>query len=115
VTDSRYPVYVHGTGLASPRSVDALMGMWGYLIPPGALDDAVHDFQGWPEEVRWQDDIWISGHLARRGVERLVVPIDGIPVRSPNTFVSALHHTVNRSGHNERVAKESFRTWWQKV
>ncbi|MFI5778918.1 glycosyltransferase [Nocardia sp. NPDC051570] len=31
--------HVCGTALRQPRAVDVLMGMWGYLIPPGSLDE----------------------------------------------------------------------------
>ncbi|WP_447002206.1 hypothetical protein ACRAKI_20975 [Saccharothrix isguenensis] len=110
--DPRYLGHVYGTAVRSAVAVDVLMGMWGYLIPPGALDDAVHDFDGWPPEVRWQDDVWISAHLARRQVPRLVVPVRGVPVESRAAFVGALHHTVNRSGRNEAVSFETFRDWW---
>ncbi|MFI5778925.1 hypothetical protein [Nocardia sp. NPDC051570] len=110
--DPRYLGHVCGTAVLDHVPVDVLMGMWGYLIPPGSLDHAVHDFSGWPAEVRWQDDVWISAHLARRGVPRLVVPVRGMPIESTGAFVAALHHTVNRSGHNEAVAFETFTQWW---
>ncbi|MFJ9368815.1 hypothetical protein ACIRRA_30930 [Nocardia sp. NPDC101769] len=110
--DPRYLGHVCGTAVRKHVPVDVLMGMWGYLIPAGSLDEAVHDFEGWPPEVWWQDDVWISAHLARRRVPRLVVPMRGTPLESTGAFVGALHHTVNRSGHNEAVAFETFKLWW---
>jgi hypothetical protein len=110
--DPRYLGHVYGTAVPEQVAVDVLMGMWGYLIPPGSLDAAVHDFTGWPAEIRWQDDVWISAHLARRAVPRFVVPVRGVPIETPAAFVGALHHTVNRSGHNEAVAFETFKQWW---
>jgi hypothetical protein len=110
--DPRYRGHVYGTAVRTPVQVDVLMGMWGYLIPPGALDGTVHDFTGWPAELRWQDDVWVSAHLARRRVPRFVVPVRGVPIESRAAFVGALHHTVNRSGRNETVAIETFREWW---
>lgn len=110
--DPRYLDHVYGTAVSDHRQVDVLMGMWGYLIPPGCLDSAVHDFDGWPDEVRWQDDVWISAHLARRQVARHVVPVRGVPIESRAAFIGPLHHTVNRSGHNETVALRTFRDWW---
>ncbi|MFG3619491.1 hypothetical protein [Nocardia sp. NPDC047654] len=110
--DPRYFGHVYGTAVSEATTVDVLMGMWGYLIPPGALDDDVHDFDGWPPEMRWQDDVWISGHLARRDVPRLVIPVRGVPIEAAGAFVGALHHTVNRSGRNEAVALSTFRDRW---
>lgn len=63
-------------------------------------------------EVRWQDDVWISAHLARWQVPRLIVPARGMPIESRAAFAGALHHTVNRSGHNEPAALTLFRQWW---
>jgi hypothetical protein len=100
------------TAVMRPTEVDVLHGTWGYLVPPNALDEAVHDFRGWPPEVRWVDDVWISGHLARRGVARRVVPARGFPIRTPASDVDPLILGINRSRRNDDIAIEAFRAWW---
>jgi hypothetical protein len=41
-----------------------------------------------------------------------VIPVRGVPIEAAGAFVGALHHTVNRSGHNEAVALNTFRDRW---
>ena len=109
--DPRDLDHVFATALKRPEDVDILFGTWGYLVPPGALDAAMHDFEGYPPETRWVDDVWISGHLARRGVARRVVPARALPIESRAAFVGALTDGLNRSGDNDRIAIAAFEPW----
>jgi hypothetical protein len=105
--------HVFGTAIVAPTAVDLLMGTWGMLLPPGALDEAeLGDFTGWPPQARWVDDVWISGHLARRGVGRLVVPARCLPLDIRSARGAALTFGINRDGGNDRAAIEAFRPWW---
>jgi hypothetical protein len=110
--DPRDYDHIFATAVAVPTTVDVLLGTWGYLVPPHALDDAVHDFAAWPPEVRWVDDVWISGHLARRGIPRRVVPAKGLPIETRASSIAALTDGLNRSSRNDRIAIEAFKAWW---
>lgn len=110
--EPRHYEHVWGTALRTPKQVDILLGVWGYLIPPGSLDDAVHDYEGYPEEMRWVDDVWVSGHLARRGVVRRVVPSRGFPLRTRAERLNALTFGLNRSGVNDRIAVAAMSRFW---
>lgn len=110
--DLAWPEHVFATGIRSSAQVDVLMGTWGYLVPPGALDAAVHDFTGWPPEVRWADDVWISGHLARRGIERFVVPATGLPLETIGSSIASLSGGRNANGSNDHAAIDAFVRWW---
>lgn len=109
-----FPALAHVlcSAISAPVPVDILFGTWGYLLPPGALDDAVQDFSGYPEAVRWVDDVWVSGHLARRGVRRVVVPTRRFPVETPGSAVQALTDGPNRSGQNDAAAIAAFAPYW---
>lgn len=107
----RFP-HVFATALTVPEPVDILLGTWGYLIPPGAFDASVHDFSGYPDGVRFVDDVWFSGHLARRGVERLVIPGRGLPIETEASDLAALTFGPNSSGTNDLAAIAAFREWW---
>lgn len=107
----RFP-HVFATGVATPTPVDILLGTWGYLVPPGAFDATVHSFEGHPPEVRFVDDVWFSGHLARRGVERLVIPAKGLPIETRASGLAALTDGPNSSGRNDRTAIDVFAKWW---
>ncbi|MFD7733973.1 hypothetical protein ACFV6F_26790 [Kitasatospora phosalacinea] len=111
--DPVWPRHVFGTGIAAPVEVDVLMGTWGYLVPPGAFDAAVHDFTAWPPATRWADDIWFSGHLARLRVDRLVVPGAGLPLETRASWTASLSQGLNRSGANDRAALDAFAAFWR--
>lgn len=98
----------------APKPVDILFGTWGYLLPPGLLDAGVHDFSGYPEAVRWQDDVWISGHLARCGVQRLVIPTRNFPVETLSSSIDALTDGPNWTGSNDAEAIAAFAPHWDK-
>ncbi|PSC06504.1 hypothetical protein SLNSH_04295 [Alsobacter soli] len=104
--------HVFATGVAAPTTVDVLFGTWGYLLPPGALDNAVADFSGYPEAVRLVDDIWVSAHLARRGVPRIVAPARRIPLETAAAWTGALSAGLNRSGDNDRAALAALDSFW---
>lgn len=104
--------HLFATAVAAPTAVDVLFGTWGYLVPPGALDATVGDFSAAPDAVRNVDDIWISGHLARRGVPRMVVPARSYPIETIATLMGSLTGGVNRSGDNDRLAIALFAEAW---
>ncbi|MGE0230434.1 MAG: glycosyltransferase family A protein [Flavobacteriaceae bacterium] len=110
--EPRHYEHVWGTALRTARQVDILLGVWGYLIPPGSLDEAVFDYGGYPDAMRWVDDVWISGHLARRGVARHVVPSRGFPLRTRAERLHALTFGLNRSGLNDRIAIAAMARFW---
>lgn len=110
--DPRYAYHVFGTAVERPTDVDVLLGTWGYLVPPHAFDESVRQFEGWPPEVRWVDDIWISGHLARKKIPRRVVPARGLPIETAASAIAALTDSLNRSGRNDRIAIEAFAAFW---
>lgn len=110
--DPRDYKHIFASGVKAPTDVDVLMGTWGYLIPPQSFDDAVHDFAPWPPEVRWTDDIWISGHLARRGVKRRVMPGRGLPLETGASSIHSLNQGPNQSGETAAISFKAFAPWW---
>ena len=110
--DPRDYSHVFASGVTVPTKVDVLMGTWGYLVPPQSFDEAVHDFTAWPPEVRWTDDIWISGHLARRGVSRQVMPARGLPLETGSASIHSLNEGPNRDGENAAITYKAFAAWW---
>lgn len=103
---------IWGTTLVEPVKVDILLGHGGLAIPPGALDEQVHDYSDWPEELRWVDDVWFAGHLARRGVRRLVVPSPGYSVVRRLSGHFGLTFSLNRNGRNDHVGIAAMSAWW---
>lgn len=104
--------HIFATAVNEPRPVDILFGTWGYLLPPAALDRAVADFSGRPEAVRSVDDIWISAHLALRGIERRVASAAMYPIETLSTLRGSLTGGINRSGENDQIALSLFSDLW---
>ena len=72
-------------------------------------------FSGYPASVRWVDDVWISGHLARLGIARKVTPSDRFPLETLASLRHALTDGMNRSGENDEIAIKVFGDVWSKV
>ena len=60
--------------IRKPRKVAVIMGCGSYLIQPRFFDARLWDYSAAPPGAFYMDDIWISGWLDRRGVEKYVVP-----------------------------------------
>lgn len=104
--------HVMATGISETTPVDILFGTWGYLLPPGCLGRDVADFSAAPPGARFVDDVWVSGHLARAGIERRVVAADTLPIETRASFRDALGFGVNRSGENDEAALKHFAKDW---
>jgi hypothetical protein len=101
------------SAIESPQHVDLVFGTWGYLLPPGLPAAEIADFRGYPEAVRWVDDVWISGHLARLGVPRMVVATQSFPIETMASSVQALTDGTNRTGLNDAAAIAAFGCYWR--
>jgi hypothetical protein len=107
---------VFGTRVSAPTRMDIITGCGGTLVKPRFFDDAVFDYSGAPPSAFFVDDVWISGHLARRGVPRYLIP-------SPAAFVylgtlttwwtPGLDKDANgRRGRHNDIMLDHFRSSW---
>ena len=80
---------------------DVLLGFGGAAIRPSFFDSAVFDI---PELLWMVDDMWLSGHLARRNVPIWVPARCPIPVGADHVKLDALRTStfdgVDRAGSN---------------
>jgi len=95
--------------------VDYLFGYAGVLVKPRFFDDVVTDYTGAPKQAFFDDDVWLGGHMARRGVDRFVIPALGdrlMPGASRRTLdTRALCLTDNQDGLNsDRTFEYLFRS-----
>ena len=107
-----------GTKITAPARTDIVQGCGGILVRPRFFDADFLDYAAAPSEAFFVDDIWISGHLARRGIARYVVPFSGAFIYLPSlaTFSgSALDWGVNRSGRNNDVLMDHFSADWRRA
>ena len=68
------PKIIRGDRIKQPRRVAVITGCGSYLIQPRFFDSQFWDYSGAPRALFYMDDIWISGWLDRRQVEKYVIP-----------------------------------------
>lgn len=99
-----------------PKSVDILQGASSYLIRPRFLTNAVFQYQDAPLAAFFADDVWISGHLARNRVLRLVIPGDFQYARILSLLMLktlSLSSAENHDGRNNQILYEFFQKDWK--
>jgi hypothetical protein len=106
---------IKGTEITTPLRTDVITGCAGILVRPRFLDAAFAEYESAPSEAFFVDDIWISGHLARRRVPRFVLPFPGPWIYAPaiaSCRGRGLNAHENRNGMNNDRMLEYFAAWW---
>jgi len=70
----RRPQLVFGDRIREPRKVAVVTGCGSYFIQPRFFDERLWDYASAPSGAFYMDDIWISGWLDRRKIDKYVVP-----------------------------------------
>ena len=104
---------IYGTTLAQPQAVDVVTGTWGALVQPSLFDAGVRDYDAYPPDAFFVDDVWFSGHLARRGVPRLVVPAGLPPLPRRVHHRNSLIDGENAGGRHNDVMLRAFAPYWR--
>jgi hypothetical protein len=107
-----------GEHLSQPEPIEILQGSGSYLVRRRFFEDDVFDYSAAPEEAFFQDDIWFSAHLARRDIQRLVVPFGNCYSRieswaARNTL--SLWGGENRDGRVDETLLSYFADVWRLV
>ena len=105
-----------GTQISSPVETDIITGCGGILVRPRFFDADFFDYGAAPPQAFFVDDIWISGHLARRKIAKFVLPFSGAFVYLPSWATlsgPALDRDENRSGQNNDTMIDYFAMYWR--
>jgi hypothetical protein len=99
--------------LRHPKQVAVITGCGSYLIQPRFFDASLWDYSSAPRGAFYMDDIWISGWLSCREIERYVVPASammGSVLRQRHTL--SLHDVVpGRQYHNNETIAFFHDAW----
>jgi len=68
------PKIFRASQIRETKRVAVITGTAGYFIQPRFFDSGLWDYSRAPANAFYVDDIWISGYLSRRGIEKYVVP-----------------------------------------
>jgi hypothetical protein len=93
--------------IREPRKVAVITGCGSYLIQPRFFDAQLWDYSAAPASAFYMDDIWISGWLDRRGVEKYVVPASAMMRTALRQLGTMTLHDVpkgRRHNNNETIA-----------
>lgn len=109
----RMPKFFLADRIRAPKKVAVITGCGSYLIQPRFFDAQLWDYSSAPTGAFYMDDIWISGCLDRRAVEKYVVPASAMmrTVRCQSRTMT-LHDVPNGRRHNNNQTIEFFRDTW---
>ena len=107
------PRITRGDRLRQPRRTAVVTGCGSYLIQPRFFDARLWDYSAAPDGAFYMDDIWISGCLDRRGVQKFIVPTSRMmqTVRQ-QVGTMTLHDVPNGRRHNNDEAIAFFTDSW---
>jgi hypothetical protein len=103
-----------GVDLQTPKPTAVITGCGSYLIQPRFFDESLWDYSVAPKGAFYMDDMWISGCLERRGVERYVIPASSMmrtALRQLGTMT--LHDVPNGRRHNNNETIAFFNANWK--
>lgn len=101
---------VYGVEVVAPHPVAVIRGNCGFAVRPSHFDQRLWtEMSSAPPGAVIMDDVWISGHLARRHVLKFVVPLGQDQVnRNPRfTNITPLDHDLNLKFDAELFAYEA--------
>ena len=111
--DWRDATMIKASELRQPERVAVITGCGSYLIQPKFFDESLWDYSAAPQGAFFMDDIWVSGCLTRRKVQRYVVPASAMmrSVRRQRRTLS-LHDVPNGRQHNNNETIAFFEDAW---
>jgi len=96
-----------GVDLQSPKQTAVITGCGSYLIQPRFFDESLWDYSTAPSGAFYMDDMWISGCLERRGVDRYIIPSSDVMRTVLRQIGTMTLHDVpsgRRQHNNETIA-----------
>ena len=110
----RRPQLVFGDRIRAPREVAVITGCGSYFIQPRFFDERLWDYAKAPAGAFYMDDIWISGWLDRRKIDKYVVPTSAMmrTVRAQRRTMT-LHDVPNGRRSNNNATIAHFADTWE--
>jgi len=96
------------------KRVAVITGCGSYFIQPRFFDAQLWDYSAAPASAFYMDDIWISGWLDRRKIDKYVVPASGM-MRTVRRQVGTmtLHDVPSGRQHNNNETIAYFHDTWK--
>jgi len=108
------PKLFRASQIRETKRVAVITGTAGYFIQPRFFDSELWDYSNAPESAFYVDDIWISGCLSRRGVEKYVVPASSMMRSVPaQSRTMTLYGVPKGSVRSNTEVLKFFRDAWE--
>lgn len=111
----RIKLKVKGHKITQITATEIIHGYTGFCVQPRFFDEDFSNPNTFQPETYYCDDIWISGHLARKNISRYVIPTLSAKRQFPFTEASAsnrLSESVNKGGSNSEKLMRHFSKEW---
>lgn len=105
--DWRHCRIEYGVNLRVPKQTAVITGCGSYLIQPRFFDSSLWDYSNAPKGAFYMDDMWISGWLERRGIEKYIIPASAMMRTSLRQLGTMTLHDVpggRKYNNNETIA-----------
>jgi hypothetical protein len=102
-----------GVDLRSPKQAAVVTGCGSYLIQPRFFDSSLWDYSNAPEGAFYMDDMWVSGCLEKRGVEKFIIPASHMMRTAWRQLGTMTLHEVpsGRRHHNNQTIAFFSENW----
>ena len=102
-----------GSKVRAPKAVAVMTGCGSYFIQPRFFDGQLWNYGAAPSSAFYMDDIWISGCLDRRGVEKYLIPTSEMMRDVPQQAgTMTLHDVPNGRLQNNQEVIAFFQDTW---
>lgn len=107
------PKLFRASQIREVKRVAVITGTASYLIQPRFFNSALWDYSNAPASAFYMDDIWISGQLERRGIDKFVVPASNMmrSVRAQSGTMTLYHVPKGVTRSNTEVIRFFRDTW----
>ena len=112
--DWRHCRIEYGVNLRAPKQTAVITGCGSYLIQPRFFDSSLWDYSNAPPGAFFMDDMWISGCLERRGVDKYIIPAASMMRTSLRQLgTMTLHDVPHGRKHNNNETIAFFGSNWK--
>lgn len=93
------------------EKVDVVEGWAGVLIKPKFFDlHQLLDYNKYPKEVFFDDDVYLSGHLKNNNIQKYMIRFNGVPLPTYHkNFFNTLSFSSNSDNQNKKISHSCFK------
>jgi hypothetical protein len=91
--------------------VDVVEGWAGVLVKPKFFNlHKLLQFEQYPKEVFFDDDVYLSGHLAENNIKKCIIKFFGVPLPTfHKNFFKTLSFSSNSDNQNKKISHSCFK------